>query len=402
MSRSIPNQTFQMEENYAYENYEEMKPIPNDYLEIRPPELPPPRKREEASKCIKITLAVTIVLLVLLFLALAAACAVFAYEHIKLKSETGTLSPQQQQNLEMLLERFDNFEGQMNSTFDSLYQQVNGQQDQIQQIMDALTSPGQNRIFPANSCADLSPSSPSGYYWVKAFNGTAVRVYCDMTRSCGDITGGWVRVAYLDMTNNSQHCPSGLRQRTDANKRTCTRNLDPRGCSSVHYASSNIRYSRVCGRIIGYQYGGTDAFLNFRNHPNQDVYVDGVILTRGSSREHIWTFASALAGSGANPASTCRCMSSSSPTPPGFVGTNYFCDSGTATFDPVTRFHSNNPLWDGVGCVSPNNCCSFNTPPWFYRQLPQATTDNIEMRVCRDEAAEDEDISIVIIEVYVQ
>ena len=33
--------------------------------------------------------------------------------------------------------------------------------------------------------------------------GSAVRVYCDMTRTCGNITGGWMRVAELDMTRTS-------------------------------------------------------------------------------------------------------------------------------------------------------------------------------------------------------
>ena len=47
---------------------------------------------------------------------------------------------------------------------------------------------------PAPSCRDLLPYSPSGYYWVRASNGSVVRVYCDMTLLCGNITGGWMRV----------------------------------------------------------------------------------------------------------------------------------------------------------------------------------------------------------------
>jgi hypothetical protein len=74
---------------------------------------------------------------------------------------------------------------------------------------------------PSSSCAALPLSSPSGYYWVRASNGSAVHVYCDMTRSCGGVTGGWMRVAELDMTNSSHQCPSGLRQRNDSNIRTC-------------------------------------------------------------------------------------------------------------------------------------------------------------------------------------
>ena len=45
----------------------------------------------------------------------------------------------------------------------------------------------QNNVNLAASCAALSPSSPSGYYWVNASKGSAVRVYCDMTRSCGNV-----------------------------------------------------------------------------------------------------------------------------------------------------------------------------------------------------------------------
>ena len=40
------------------------------------------------------------------------------------------------------------------------------------------------------------------------------------------------------------------------------------------------------------------------------------------------------------------------------------------------------PLWDGKGCGPTNTCCSFNTPPWFVKDLSSATTDNIEMHGC--------------------
>ena len=66
-----------------------------------------------------------------------------------------------------------------------------------------------------------------------------------------------------------------------------------------------------------------------------------------------------------------------------------------------------------VDCGHQNTCCSFNIPPWFFRELPQATTDDIEMRVCRDEdrvtilgqdpeADDQEYVVIEVIEVYVQ
>ena len=53
--------------------------------------------------------------------------------------------------------------------------------------------------------------------------------------------------------------------------------------------------------------------------------------------------------------------------------------------DTNLEFYSSDPLWDGAGCESTSTeCCTFNSPPWFYKQLPQPTTDNIEMMLCRD------------------
>ncbi len=75
---------------------------------------------------------------------------------------------------------------------------------------------------PAASCKELHegyPDAPSGYYWIGQ-SGSPASVYCDMTRTCGDLTGGWMRVANIDMTNTSQQCPSGFTL-TSAPKRVC-------------------------------------------------------------------------------------------------------------------------------------------------------------------------------------
>ena len=49
-------------------------------------------------------------------------------------------------------------------------------------------------------------------------------------------------------------------------------------------------------------------------------------------------------------------------------------------------FYGDDPLWDGAGCGPQNTCCSFNTPPWFYRQPP---LDDIEMRLYRNQIRND-------------
>ena len=213
-----------------------------------------------------------------------------------------------------------------------------------------------------------------------------------------------MRVGELDMTNSSTHCPSGLRHHTDSNIRTCTRNSNSGGCSSVTLYTSNIHYSRVCGKIKAYQFGSTNAF-GYNPDNIDSYYVDGVSLTHGRPRQHIWTFAAARDETTSSRYSNCPCTNihivNSATPPPAFVGNDYFCDTGSTNQWNLT-FYSDDPLWDGAGCGPQSTCCSFNNPPWFYKQLPQPTTDDIEMRVCRSKGLDDEDISIEMFDIYIQ
>ena len=160
----------------------------------------------------------------------------------------------------------------------------------FQQLRDELKCPS----F-ISSCYSLHPDCPSDYYWVRAFNGSVVRVYSDMTISCGNITGGWMRVAELNMTDTSQQCPSNLVEKNNNVRRCETMNVN---CSTTNYSALNIRYREVCGRITAYQVGTTNAFKKYIDNKNitfiNSTYVDGVSLTHGNPREHIWTFAAAL------------------------------------------------------------------------------------------------------------
>ena len=277
-----------------------------------------------------------------------------------------------------------------------LQQQLATLHNQTQQLNDSNTMVEQqlNVIYPVTSCAALPPYSPSGYYLISASNDSAVSVYCDMTLSCGGVIGGWMRVAELDMTNTSHQCPSGLMERNDSpNIRTCVRNETSGGCSSVELSTANIQYSTVCGRITAYQFGQVD---DFESTDINSVYVDGVSLTHGIPRQHIWTFAAAGRGD-----RICPCRNNSPR--PDTVGEDFFCDTGNRGFSSTdVIFYGVNTLWDGDGCEPGNMCCSNDNPPYFNKTLSWPTTDNIEMRVCRDEGASNEDIAIESVEIYVQ
>ena len=62
--------------------------------------------------------------------------------------------------------------------------------------------------------------------------------------------------------------------------------------------------------------------------------------------------------------------------------------------------YSSDVLWDGQGCTA-NSTCQFNNPPWFTKNLPSATTDDIELRLCTNSQLAVDDVPIEFIELYV-
>ena len=213
----------------------------------------------------------------------------------------------------------------------------------------------------------------------------------------------------LDMTNSSHQCPPGTTLRTDLPKRLCgigSRQVGE-GCSSTIFNAYGIEYSQVCGKIIGYQDRTPDAFGQPQLPVSIDsAYVEGISLTHGSNpRQHIWTFAADLDEVGSRPTYSCPCTNRNltlSATLPNFVGNDsYFCDTGSAGPFQL-NFYDDDPLWDGTGCGPYNDCCDFNNPPWFRKNLPSATTDDIEMRFCRSLGNADEDTPVETIEIYIQ
>ena len=218
-----------------------------------------------------------------------------------------------------------------------------------------------------------------------------------------DGSEGWRRVAYLDMKDPNTTCPSGW-QLTRYSKRTCGR--ASRGsltCDSVFFpVRGGGDYTRVCGRIKGYQYSITDAFEAYddgRVTTINESYVSGVSLTHGSPRQHIWTFAAGRSEAYPTSDDACPCDATIAITIPPFVGGDYFCESGANTRS-ISGFHPDDPLWDGEGCSASSTCCSFSDPPYFTKQLSSPTCDDIEARICQKDGGDDTPIEFI--ELYVQ
>ena len=256
-----------------------------------------------------------------------------------------------------------------------------------------------NSILPV-SCKDIKavlPNSPTGYYHVNS--GT---IYCNMDTLCSS-TGGWTRLAYLDMTDSTQNCPSGFRLYQSGGVRACGRPGSSASCVSVQFPSNGISYSQICGRVTGYQYYSADAFQG--QNSIDSYYVEGVSITHGSPRQHVWTLACGISDTHANyPQYICPCMTGSSQSVPSFVGSHYFCESGNhnSYWSPV--LYTSDPLWDGQGCGAlEGSCCAAPGLPWFHRDYgTNTTTDYIELRVCSDQGSSNEDAPVSLYEIYVK
>ena len=147
---------------------------------------------------------------------------------------------------------------------------------------------------------------------------------------------GAVRVAYLNMGDPSQQCPSVWREIIHPH-RVCGRryNSSGAGCQGVTYTTGSEQYNQVCGRIIGYQIGDPEAFYSSSVSRSIDTYyVDGISVTHGSPRQHIWTFAAGRDEQGQYCTSCiCPCVAKSTAgnSIPWYVEQNYFCESGVTS-----------------------------------------------------------------------
>ena len=254
---------------------------------------------------------------------------------------------------------------------------------------------GRSEDNPATSCKliyECNPTTVSGYYWVSTDSGPQ-QVYCEMnTDRCGNITGGWTRVAHVNMTDPQQTCPSDLRNITSP-LRMCTGQTGV-GCTSVYFPTLDLNFTQVCGRAGGYQYNspdGLDAVSTSKTIDNP--YVDGLSITYGTPRQHLWTYAA-----GHNGRCACQANSGAAP-PPSFVGQHFYCDGWPQQWQ--VRWHTEHRLWDGDGCPTENTCCDAPNLPWFHRELNTVITNDIEVRWCRDQSTGDEDVGIDLLELYV-
>ena len=291
-------------------------------------------------------------------------------------------------------------------------------EDDDQQLMEALKMAQQQlpppECNPPTTCSDVlrcNSSATSDYYQIQAANGSAVQVYCDTEgTNCGG-EGGWMRVAYFNvtdplMTDPSRQCPVGFRLDTINNHIACIRNsTTTSGCGHISTETLGFTYSRVCGYVRGYMRIFGFAFRPlYLNVPLSGDYVTGVSITYGTPPTHIWTYATAADRPATNSNtgnliydSKCPCSTTPGTSPPLYVGNDYYCES-------ASRFeHRPDPLWDGLQCAADEEpCCNRTGLPWFIKNTPTPTAASIDVRVCYTGITAFQQVGVEQLELYIK
>ncbi|XP_065911424.1 uncharacterized protein [Dysidea avara] len=265
---------------------------------------------------------------------------------------------------------------------------------------------GMTAEYPAESCREIFNKNPvgrtqSGYYWVKSCEKT-MKVYCDMRMICGDIQGGWMKIADV---HDGENCPSTWKNFTIPNtsKIVCRSGQDAAGIYSATYSTEGAceGFQHFCGKVIGYQKGSPSAFIGGTRSLERD-YLEGISITYGKPRKHLYSLAVGLTATSASyQESNCPCSKYPGRLPPAYVRDYFYCDSGNLGAPTVDKFYPDNPLWDGEGCSLDYSCCAQPGMPYFYRKLLVPVKEDIEVRMMADEAFSNEAVLVGTMELYV-
>ena len=184
----------------------------------------------------------------------------------------------------------------------------------------------------------------------------------------------------------------------------CRGSGDAAGCYSANFSTNKTEYNSICGKLRGYQLGSPAAFSAeyVNSHSIDAAYLDGVSITVGNPRKHVWSYAVGFSKLYKRYKHNCPCAKDPGVNPPVYVGDHYYCESGTTGFSPNNAFHGSDPLWDGCSCPAGDDCCSTLGAPWFYRHFTEPEKGAVEVRICRDEAYSNEATLLEQVQLYIQ
>ena len=253
---------------------------------------------------------------------------------------------------------------------------LNSTSKTISQLEQYVAETAKYITHNCSSIVKLGLAYFSGHYILASSTGVLISVYCDLTRTFGGNSTGWMRIAELDVNK----CPSGMRTGRVNNDTTCEVSEDEAGCTEILYPTFQIEYTKISGKIRAYQLKSVDGFQNIQNlRPNKPSknsninsnYLDGVSITCNGL--HVWSFAAG-----------CDCMTDK----PSFIRDDFTCGGHKGDLDHPPEY-----LWESQQCGTNST--------WFYKELTPTTAD-ITVRICRDQGRHDEDLALTVLELYIQ
>ena len=281
--------------------------------------------------------------------------------------------------------------------------------DKLAKVSDFL----KNIYTSCQDIADNEPSPETGYYTIKQGENSYNEIYCDFSGAICDGTIGWMRIGYINMEDPAGSCPDGLYEYSpgiNGFHNLCDRAHDSNcaypcgGCASTFFSSNGFNYSSICGQVRGYQYGAVDGIYD--NHQGSmeidGPYVDGVSITYGNPRKHVWTY---IAGQGEQEANweDCPCnIDNHESLGLAFVGADSYCESGTSLGVIGSTLFYLDPLWDGMKCNMLEVTCCEGDMPWFTKNYAESMSEDIELRICSSEGFPDEATPLDLVEIYVR
>ena len=213
---------------------------------------------------------------------------------------------------------------------------------------------------------------------------------------------GWVKVVDFNLeANSSAECLGNWLKAEKGNISYCYRHeRNTNSCTSATISVGCIQdYTQVCGRVRAYQIGDTNGFFpSYKTSIGiDDAYLNGVSITYGMPRRHVWSFVSGYSSTSDNYhyGWLCPCIADRQVTP-NYVNESHFCDVG-ASMRPEREKLYTNSLWDEMDCLmTGDGCCSGR---YFVAELTAPTSDNLEVRICGKENA---GVGVDQIELYVK
>ena len=246
------------------------------------------------------------------------------------------------------------------------------------------------------TCAELhaaDPGKPSGVYpFPTAGVGGFRDVECDMATD----GGGW---ALVFRYNEGSPCPSGWASAP----RGCQRPTD--APQAATFALAPYAYTEMRGEVRALAFGVSDAFRDNFDDVNT-TFVDGVVISVGNPRRHIFTFADgetdAFPANVISITSECPCAGGTGAPP--FVGADFLCEEPRDSFDVDggARFYDETDvLFDGLDVDDPACLGAPESAPSFRTSLPR-TTDAVELRLMSNDASSNEDTAVIHVELWVR